>query len=402
MKMFTAGAKKKKQFYRFPCPWCQQMLQANDVVFRYPTLRTGKETMLPDAYLRNYRQSIGDPFAVDTKAVFAEIVDPAFPQEEDTLHFKEDGYLTGMRVVRNGIACELEVRLCPYCHNPLYKEAGCHQEKSLSVVGTPNAGKSTFLAAMLYQLQRDGLTLHNASNDIRGNQERTIDGYLNLLVSGQLLPSTHGKMKPVTYLAEADNLNVEPFFLTIQDIPGEDFSSGDDTKIKRTSNFISRAGLCIFLLDLENLAMAKEVAENLWRNYSDYLKTDTVYMAMVLYKGDLITQIFPILRLHSEIDLKLRSPATREINRAMVKNFSDTIQRLICKQSPELKQVEAVFRRFQFGDRMQWFVANGMRKTSGKNQLEFAPEGCDWPILWWLNEQNVYSNQKQVKGAGST
>lgn len=380
---------KRKKYAPFPCPWCLRELQANNVVFRVPAIDHNAQSMRPDAYLRNYKVSTGDAFALDSTAVYTEIVDPAFLHPGDTLLYA-GSYLKGVRVVREGLEFDLEVRLCPHCHNPLHKNAGLYDEKIVAVVGTRNAGKSTFLASMLYQLRADEVAMHNVACRADGNLNRTIDEYLEILTGGDVVDSTHGKMEPITYQAEQLDQDKEPVFLTFQDIPGEDFASEEETKIRQTSSFIARAGLCIFLLDLENLNAAKQVADNLWHNYSEELKSNGVYMAMVLYKGDLLKRVFPDLKDSVDFSPSKSNDNSKAVSLKDIYTNSDAIYNEVVKAKQSLQQIENVFRRHKFGKRMRWFMANGMQQSCKGPGLEFAPHGCDQPILWWLGENGQY------------
>ena len=155
---------------------------ANNVVFRHSDAglraagRDLKEYRVPDVYRQAYNANHAIPV---TNAVDLKVVDPAYFPEEDKAY--TDGLLTALRC---GEGYSMSERICPFCHNKLYAGAGSMPMQQMAIIGGSNSGKTTFEAAMIYQLTNSGIgCINNTLND-KGGIDASVENNINILLRG--------------------------------------------------------------------------------------------------------------------------------------------------------------------------------------------------------------------------
>ncbi len=171
------------------------------------------------------------------------------------------------RRAKNAVACpECGVlssqRACPHCHSDLAPNAHRLNHIVIAVIGPRNAGKTTFIAAMLDQLERNGYRL---SMDIRpqGNETRTNfeNHYAFVAREGRLPPSTQVNgdnpviRQPLLYRIEVRNDSRDrqqrrfsrSINLVIFDSAGE--SLGDPHTMGLHNRGLLQADALIFVID---------------------------------------------------------------------------------------------------------------------------------------------------------
>lgn len=156
--------------------------------------------------------------------------------------------------------CQRETsrRVCPVCHHDLQHDAGMVDEKIIAVIGARSAGKSSYIAALVWRLQHEvgmnfGAAL-NAMNDYTRARYRQ-DFERPLFVDRRVLEATRpagmeARTKtPMVFRMTFDTGGRRPRVasLVLFDTAGEDMQSLD--AMSAEARYICHADALIFLLD---------------------------------------------------------------------------------------------------------------------------------------------------------
>lgn len=372
------------KYYQFPCPWCGEPLQTNNVVFRCQAAKASSKSQRPDEALIAYRKK--HRLQLSGQAT-GEIIDPAFCP--DSLILGKGNYLEGIRFSQmDGERKEAGARLCPYCHNPLYNESGKYPSVQLAVLGGSGAGKTAYLTAMLGQLYSAGFSLHNASRMENGEPDEEFDKRLISFRKGgiQLVP-TEEENHPIAYLIDLPKARKNsPFFLVLRDFSGKDLQ--DDRIMRERNDFISWADIYIILLDVANLKDAPDIARSLKKNFRQAMEHNKPYVAMVLFKADRLRKSFPRYAQYLDFSSKTIERSGIPLDEVCMQNNEFGIKNTFVKETEALNEADKIISQLISPDHCRWFIANALHV--GAEKAEFIPNGCDTPLLWALTRKGYY------------
>lgn len=235
-----------KDFPLVKCPYCFEQIRYNDAVYR---CTAGLRTI--DMYLKTYHRDNGN-YAYEKMDY--PVVDPADLQA-GKISCDEEGYIIGVENPDPTSRMMLDKRLCPYCHNDLSVNFGKCPTKYIAVVGVPNSGKTTYLAAvndrMNYKewnwISLSGINapLNDVTSLYRNNRSeahvatRSIQG-----------PYLYG----LNYTPNDETQQSVDTHIVLFDIPGEFYTNADKLS-ESLKNFLSKADGIIFIV---NAAEEKE------------------------------------------------------------------------------------------------------------------------------------------------
>lgn len=378
--------------YDIVCPLCMKRYPANNVLFRHNVVnlaangRTVEDYREIDPYLQAYSQTHG----IDRRQpARPKVVDPAYVPEQER-RYSPEGLLTG---VRSGAGYILEERVCPYCHNKLYANAGRMPMQQMSIIGYTHSGKTTFEAAMVYQLTKDGIGCINNTLNEYGQVDEVVAQNIRILMNGdparpesqQVVSSeswnaTQGYHGPYIF-ALAQGAEIPPVSLAFYDLPGEHFRSNPGM-IEKNAQYIGTAQTCLVLIDLENISGASFVIDSVLRMFGEPMKQNQVNVALVLYKVDQIGMaVNGAYHIPAPLDLRGHKP----LDLVHVDADSDAILKFIVSKDYNLQGAYNKISSAFGSENVRFFTAQAF-DSSGR----FMPRGCDIPLLWSFAKQGLY------------
>lgn len=378
--------------YDIVCPLCMERYPANNVLFRHNVLNltaNGQDMeafRAVDPYLQAYNTKHGIEKRQPPRP---KVVDPAYVPEQDR-RYSPEGLLTG---VHSAAGYVLEDRICPYCHNKLYTNAGRMPMQQMSIIGYTRSGKTTFEAAMIFQLTKDGIGCINNTLNEYGQVDEVVKQNIEILMHGdparpetqqvsssESWTATQGYHGPYIF-ALAQGADVPPVSLAFYDLPGEHFRAAPDM-VARNASYIGTAQTCLVLIDLENISSISFVMNSVLTKFGAKMKQNNVNVALVLYKVDQIgASINGLNTVPAPLDLRGHKP----IDLKRVDADSDAILKFIVSKDYNLQGAYNSVSSELGKDNVRFFTAQAF-DSSGR----FMPRGCDVPLLWSFARQGLY------------
>lgn len=375
----------KIKYHSFCCPWCLKKLYPNDIVFRYGDGSVDDAVL---AYRRKHLLSENEA----AKSYF-EVIDPAFIENStENMLIDSDGFLQSICIPsESSVSQELTMRLCPYCHNPLYKGSGKYPVISLSVLGATDAGKTAYLVALIEQLQVDGFSLKNVGYTANGQVNDYAENHLSEFCKGNiLLDHSIEENAPIVYQIESPRGSMKsPFFLVIRMMDGQDFQ--EEKKLCAKEDFLTETDIIAILFDLEQPKNINIIANTIWRGFEEKIKRKKPFISMIISKSDQLQKNLPkfpnYLNFSSEVDHRNGKPLDDEY----LLNNHCGIKEYIVEENLYLKEADRILSGMTSESKARWFLASALRTSERKDSsFDFKPLGCDTPILWALSQMGYY------------
>lgn len=384
---------------KFPfvkCPYCFRTLLYNDAVFRS---QSGEKKV--DEYLKSYHMENGD--WAYSSLEFA-VVDPAMLMAEQ-IEIDENGYMIGVENPNKAIRQPLQERLCPYCHNSLLKSFGKKDVKYIAVVGVPNSGKTTFLAAVNDSLRSKSWNWGSLDSEKTKPLDVVTDLYSGNRSEARM--ATKSIQGPYFYRihSDANEFDLQENHVVFFDVPGEFYTSAEKIN-NNLASYISQADGIIFIVnaaeELEHQeAIATGYVEKIVR-INDILDAfqqvgimSNKKTAIVFNKLDKIKNELRITDLDSYhphptnnvVDIEyINNQSTRIVNLMLGEggNSQSPLQRKLSKYMSRISQV--------FGPDSRVFATRLL--VESKNEYYFRSEGAETPFLWLLSEVDAFPKTK--------
>ncbi len=377
--------------YDIICPLCMKRYPANNVVFRHSDAglraagRDLKEYRVPDVYRQAYNANHAIPVS---NAVDLKVVDPAYFPEEDKAY--TDGLLTALRC---GEGYSMSERICPFCHNKLYAGAGSMPMQQMAIIGGSNSGKTTFEAAMIYQLTNSGIgCINNTLND-KGGIDASVENNINILLRGSQqrleklqqggVPewsATENYHGPYIFQISPGQGSV-PFALAFYDLPGEQFKN-NITMVQRRAPYIATAKTCLCLVDLNDISTVTDVIAALSSHFGQEMKANGVNLALVLYKADLLSQAVDGI---TKVVTPMRIGTGMPVDMNQIEFASKQLERFVVKKEGRLMGAYNAICSLLGAENVRLFIAQSFDENGN-----FDPRGCEVPLLWSLARQGIY------------
>lgn len=381
------------------CPLCMKRYPANSVVFRHNAVNldaTGNDLARyrgEDRYLQAYYTTHG---IAKGSAIRMKVVDPAYFPEQDKVY--SDGLLVGLRN-RNGY--QMEDRVCPYCHNKLYTSAGRMPMQQMAIVGASHSGKTTFEAAMIYQLRRDGIGCINNTLNEQGQIDDVVERNIEILMRGDPDRIANGTMdgRPVERVRASSGWSAtenyhgpyifsltpgaeaQPLALAFYDLPGEHFRTNIQM-ISQKAPYIATARTCLCLVDLADIGTVSDVITALSSNFGTKMKQNDVNLALVLYKADQLEQaVEGIAKAMTPLTFQPHQP----IDMHRIDASSEQLLKFVASRDYRLEGTYNAISDMLGRENVRLFMAQSFDEFGN-----FAPRGCDLPLLWSFARQGLY------------
>ena len=380
--------------YDIICPMCMQRYPANNVVFRHSETELKAMGRDPRAYLTSdvYRQAYYASHAIPAAQTTGfKVVDPAYFHEQDKEY--HDGLLTG---VRCGAGYLMRERVCPYCHNSLYAGAGRMPLQQMSIIGGTQAGKTTFEAAMIYQLMQLGIGCTNNTLNEAGGVDKVVENNIQILLKdssgelGKLQQGATPEWGSTTdyhgpYIYQIATGFSDPFALAFYDLPGEDFRLNIG-RVKNRAPYIGIAQTCLCLIDLANIDTIADVISALNVHFAEEMKNHRVNFALVLYKADRLYKETEVKKVIEPITLGAKSP----VDMAQIDFGSMQLEKFVLTTNVRLQGAYNSICAMLGEENVRLFVARSFDDGGA-----FSPSGCEVPLLWSLAKQGLYPKSKK-------
>ncbi len=385
---------------KFPlvkCPYCFEEIRYNDAVFRCDT-----GNMSVDMFLKSYHQENGN-YAYER--LDFPVVDPAdLPREK--LEIDNENYITGVENPNLASRMPLKKRLCPYCHNNLLVNFGKRETKYIAVVGVPNSGKTTYLAAVnncmrnrewnWSSLSKENSPLENVTELYRNNNNRA-----QVATRGVQGPYLYG----LKYSPNGEQSSQVDSHIVFFDIPGEFYTKVDRITYS-LNNFLSNADGIIFVVNAAEEVEHQEIIKN--GGHANLVKVTDILdafdqagiikgkkCAIIFNKIDLIEgqlgidaatkmMLFP-RRTNTAIDME----AINEVS-----NYTMTV---LLNDEQHGNQTTDALRRYArkiqetFGNDSKVFATRLLRQDpQNPDGFIFNSDGAETPFLWLLSEIGAF------------
>ena len=386
------------KYFEVQCPYCFKKLKYNNAVFR---MNSGEKCT--DLYLRNYHIENGN---TAFERVDYGVVDPA-NLHKSQLEIDDEGYIIGVENPEVTSRLPLRQRLCPYCHNNLIPNFGRQNVKYIAVVGVPNSGKTTFLAAINDSLRKKSWNW----NSLNAQANRPLDAVTELysLNKQQARVATKSVQGPFIYRMNCsdknDTKNSYDNQIVFFDVPGEFYSSSDSLS-RSLSLFISKADGIVFIINaaesLEYSQAVKSGAQVSMISCNDILEAfeqtgllKDKKVAIVFNKLDKVKKELGINdvdnfitnKTEKSVDLfhvKSRSDSIIDLMLAEKSDYQNDIQRTLSNYMRRIKQV--------FGEKNCVFATRLM--VEDDSGFYFRSDGAETPLLWLLSEIGAFPKRK--------
>jgi hypothetical protein len=357
--------------------------------------------------------------------------------EDEMLRFEADSFNDkGVPLDATGTPC-LE-RACPQCRLKIPHGLSDIPQAFISILGSPGAGKSYFLAVLIDELQKKSFEKWNflwkdadptANSPLNSMRHRlfsarnapeaylaktSLDGHLysKVKLNGRptLLP------RPFTYILEGEGHKSQS--LTFYDNAGEHFQPGSDGTSNPVTHHLAHAHLWCFLFDpskdmafrnhsntskdpqlgrrypTESQELLLSELENRIRvlhQLSPLGKLNTP-LAFIINKSDMIEEWEPIKRLQDPWN-------GHHFSAFVVEENSRILREALKKRVPAMvARAEAISEKVIYFTSTSFGHAPRRIKTGELSPVpkNLKPCGVEIPIFWWLNSwSTVFNNRNE-------
>lgn len=387
-----------KSFPLVKCPYCFEPIKYNEAVFR---CTSGEKCV--DEYLKTFNIENGN---VSYEREDFGFVDPADLSVQQ-ITIDSEKHITGVENPNLAMRLPLQQRLCPYCHNELLRSFGKKETRYIAVVGVPNSGKTTYLAAVNDSMRK------KSWNWISLNSERSspLDTVTDLYSANQneAQTATEAIQGPyfysLNYTGENTKKSMESHIVFF-DVPGEFYSNAD--KITNSlANFLSEADGIIFIVNSAEEVEHQRAIKN--GHFERLVRVNDVLEAFAqagIAKNKKTAIIFNKLDLvEDEIGLNphlaiFPKPTDKAINEQEIDSLStDTINLILgdgaANPSPTQRALNGYMRKIQqvFGDDCRVFATRLIRESDSSDNYIFNSTGAETPFLWLLSKIGVFPTE---------
>jgi hypothetical protein len=277
---------------KFVCPYCFEESDISDIEFRCRNKRCAPE---PDDKKGKYYGT-------------------AAPMEQPV--FKPVGKPTD-RATCEKCHEETNLRVCPCCHNTLPSTITSDREKIISLIGTRDSGKSTYVSVLIHEFLKHiapslNATLNFVTADDKEQYQRRFE---NFTYKGLRIPQTTttfalsgviGANRPILTKLKKDYKRLlitktEEATLVFFDAAGEDFENED--VMFYVSKYIAHSDGIIFLIDpFSNNTVRGELPPDVVRGAS------TIEANSVSSPKEVIERVANIVRFGTKANGKIKIP----------------------------------------------------------------------------------------------
>lgn len=375
----------KKKYPTVKCPYCFTELKYNNVVFRNMT-----GAMKVDQYLLSFNRGNGNAAYSESKY---SAVDPATLPHTD-LNSKK-GFLSGVRNPDRTLGDYLEERLCPYCHNSLLKNFGRDNIKYIAVVGVPNSGKTTYLAAVNDRLQKKDWLWGSLDSEQSGPLDILTAHYTRNQADART--ATKGVQGPYIYHLQ-NNIGDHKFDecqLVFFDVPGEVYANAANINT-HMSNYLLNADGIVFIIN-SAAAIESKGDVNVKNILDAFLQTGITSNKKTAIIFNKLDKVKKDLELSSEDIERFIPQATDEtIDDSAIELQSNTIKGIMLKKGAHDKTAtQQALTQYMlnvnqvFGEDCRIFATRLITENESGSYV-FKSEGAETPFLWLLSELGVF------------
>ena len=295
------------------------------------------------------------------------------------LREREGSDLPNAAVLKSdGRSIRLTKRVCPKCHKELYSDFGMLRQKSISIIGSPESGKTTYLCALYGRLRQ---TFSGTNTDGLATNLEILEKNSKVLHDqslGRETPEDALKWVATSEVSDPYIFRNTRNMFYLRDIPGEYFNNENAGRLSLAGNYIKSSDAMIFIIDFGHIDEAIEVIHTIHDSFGGL----SVETAFVITKKDLI---------QSTMDIPAQSPVWRvcdytdgrPISTDEIRTKSRAIRDTIVKNRCE--QLLSCIDEYMGGRKGTWFIS-GVFDREGN----FNTEGLEEPFLWLLGKLGMY------------
>ncbi len=392
-----------KKFPTVKCPYCFETLKYNDAVFRCDS---GFKHV--DEHLRSFHYANGNEAFEREDYDFIDPADLTYQQ----INFDDEKHITGVKNPNLAMSQPLQQRLCPYCHNNLLKSFGKKETRYIAVIGVPNSGKTTYLAAVNHSLRNKIWNWNSLNSEKNSPLDDVTDKYsANVIDSNVATKSIQGPYFYSLNFSDDNGKNSMDSHIVFFDVPGEFYSNADKITYS-LEQFLKNADGIIFIVN-----SAEEVEYNKYLQEHDFkkmIKIDDILSAfeqvdiikkkktaIIFNKIDLIQD-----KIGLDPNLNIFPPVTNEtIDAQQVDILSqNTISLILGDGSAYPSSTQVALSRYMrkirqvFGRDCRVFATKLMTEdVNNPGRFLFNSQGAETPFLWLLSEIGVFPKSEPKK-----
>ena len=184
--------------------------------------------------------------------------DSVFSIEEQVVASNELEDITGLdeeRPAQRDIISNSTAVLCPHCHCRLPDYFDRYKKIRIGLYGGKRSGKTAFMVTSTYMMQQG---FAGATAAVQGESKKPYDILLEQARDTEGLKSTpNGKVFPIIVLVTpGNNTDRQPFFLVLQDIPGE-YTQEENLHLLSTNNTFLNQCAFLAMVDINIFVLTK-------------------------------------------------------------------------------------------------------------------------------------------------
>lgn len=397
-----------KRFPKVKCPYCFRVIKYNNVVFR---CNSGEQMV--DNYLKAYHMANGNP-TFEREDYW--VLDPALLDVNQIEVDAEEGTIRGVENPERSMPLPLTTRLCPYCHNELLRSFGKKEARYIAVVGVPNSGKTTFLAAVNASLRKTRKFSYWGSLD--AERTRPLDDVTNKYVANDSSARVATKAVQGPYFYHLQHSYTSPKGEAIKtdqdiiffDIPGE-FYTSPETVSSRLASYLENADGIIFIVNsAEDIEHKEAIARGETGSMVSVTNILDAFHQAGIVKNKKVAIVFNKLdKVKKELSLDnldmFVPDATDEfIDSDAIAEKSKRISTLMLGEGAGItnetqnalfsymKQIE-----LSFGKNSRIFATRLLVEKDNSDEYFFRCDGAETPLLWLLSEIGAFPKKPKEK-----
>ncbi len=366
----------------------------NNAVFRQ---NSGEETV--DFYLKSYHHENGNT-AYEKRDY--DFIDPAI-LESSQLEIDKYNRIIGVKNPDSALRLPLEQRLCPYCHNNLIKKFGMYEARYIAIVGVPNSGKTTMLAAINAALRNKAWRWGSLDSEA----SRPLDDITEKYCRNETSARTATKSIQGPYFYKLNCANIAKSFsnseqhIVFLDIPGEIYMNAN--RIGRSlAKYLEKADGVIFVIDSAEAISNTIRINNILDAFDQTGIASNKKVAIVFNKFDKITEP---LGISDALAMNLPPKKTDgPIDTYAIKEQSKSIVSLMLGQGANIKNQAQVslancMNKIQlvFGKDDSCVFTTRLLVENSDDTFIFKYDGAETPFLWLLSEMNAFPKTPNKK-----